>query len=312
MKINTDNIFLTTTSQRELRYYLIQLDLKLGTQYQYQYQAIIDFVHFYEHLRSAHQITPQELAKLKEKFEREEQLQPDEFKWLDKKEERFWNWAWSFLAVYSQPMNNYLEQGVHAFTGYAYGSSMDNYRSDYPVIRINDRAFDRDVTDLTKRIEQIKLAFKSGEADLQSQRQIIQLIHHLWKPIFINKTIIKWLKINNQIQIDWVWDYLQALENPPHQNTLWLPSSDAEKYSVIISFFDLIEQDDTKQLLTIKIKKAWSQKKFRDKSEGKKAYSISMSAKTKTRLDQLADHYELKITDLIEKLIQDAHKVINN
>ncbi|MCU8034749.1 MAG: hypothetical protein WC024_10660 [Shewanella sp.] len=310
MKINIDNIFLTASSQRELWYYFIQLNFKLGTQY--QCTAPIDFVHFYEYLRSTHQITPQELAKLKETFEKEGQLQPDEFKWLDKKEERFWNWAWSFLKVYSQPNSYPSEQGLHAFTGYPYGYHMDNFKSNYPIIRIDYRAFDKDVTDLTKRIEQIKLAFKSGEADLQSQREIIQLIHNLWKPIFNNKIITKWLEIKDQIQVDWVWDYLQALENPPHKNTLWLPSTDAEKYSAIVSFFDLIEEDDTKQLITMKIKKAWSQKKFRDKSEGKKAYSISMSTKTKTRLNQLADHYDLKITDIIDKLIQDAHKTINN
>ena len=68
----------------------------------------------------------------------------------------------------------------------------------------------------------------------------------------------------------------------------------------------LHDRPDRKALIIGGMKRAWSQKKFRDKDkkEGKKAYSISMTEKTKQKLDSLAEHKGLKINETIEMLIR--------
>jgi hypothetical protein len=76
----------------------------------------------------------------------------------------------------------------------------------------------------------------------------------------------------------------------------------------VITTIDLADNLDRKALLIDKMKKAWSQKKFREKSNGKKPYSISMTQNTKQKLNALAEEHEMKINEMVELLIQNEYQ----
>ncbi|HDU3834196.1 hypothetical protein [Citrobacter portucalensis] len=67
------------------------------------------------------------------------------------------------------------------------------------------------------------------------------------------------------------------------------------------------KSDPEVELFIIKIKKAWSQKKFRDGVANKKVLNTYISKGSKRQLDYLASKNEMKINELIEMLINDAY-----
>ena len=48
--------------------------------------------------------------------------------------------------------------------------------------------------------------------------------------------------------------------------------------------------------------------KFREKSSGKKPYSISMTLNTKQKLNALAEEKNMKINEMIEYLVRNEYK----
>lgn len=65
---------------------------------------------------------------------------------------------------------------------------------------------------------------------------------------------------------------------------------------------------DTKELFFIKIKKHWSQQKFRNKTTEKKAYNFMMHKNIKEKLDKLSKKQNLPRNEIIEELINKAYK----
>lgn len=114
-----------------------------------------------------------------------------------------------------------------------------------------------------------------------------------------------WLDPKNSDQAEWAWSYLQ---NNSHTTIpLWYiptPLTPKEACFSTITAFDIWDAPtDTKMLFMIKMKKAWSQKKHRDKMDGKKPVSIVMSTESKYKLDKLADKLGKKRNETIEWLI---------
>ncbi|PSU34071.1 hypothetical protein [Photobacterium lutimaris] len=82
----------------------------------------------------------------------------------------------------------------------------------------------------------------------------------------------------------------------------------AERLNLAIYQFDNWNVSPAdKQLLIIKMKRAWSQKKRRDKLEGRKAYSILMSTDVKSKLDEMAYEQGCHRNTLLEKIINDSY-----
>ena len=90
-------------------------------------------------------------------------------------------------------------------------------------------------------------------------------------------------------------------------------SDSKELYQYIQYFFDDWDNSkEAKELSQIKIKKAWDQKKYRDKVKGKKVLNIYLDSKVKDELKKLAKEQNKTITSVIENLINREIKLINN
>ena len=244
------------------------------------------------------------------------QLSNDDLSFFDKNEERRCNWLWCFLKENTMRFGR-SDDGLYPFVGGDTYLSPKSYIDETPKIRLSNRPFEIRPSNIGARLMAIKESFKNGEVDLEGQREIIELLKYLWGKIYqggeskSKQDISKWLDSSNIEQCDWAWDYIQ---NSEHKGLFfsWEPLGNKEKAQAIIAGFDIgtLYNLDRAELFFSKMKSAWSQKKFRDKSGGKKAYSINMTIKTKERLDELAEHYDCKLNEVIEKLIKKEHEII--
>jgi len=115
-----------------------------------------------------------------------------------------------------------------------------------------------------------------------------------------------WLSPKNNSQIDWALDYIQKIFNLPAP----YPCFDGEEKLIIICYlFDSWTIDDsTKQLFLIKMRKAWSVKKFRDKNKSKKSFNFLLDTSLEKQLNDLASRTGLSKNKIIEQCVRNAHK----
>lgn len=217
------------------------------------------------------------------------QVSSSDFKWVDKRNDRMMIWLWCFLKRQTESAPSTLiflseEEEAH-FT----------LLSPYP--------FKTERNTHSERFADIMAAFQYSEAEPEQQQTLISLLKEQWQKVLLDKSVVDWLEEDNIPQWKWAWKYLENVTQRPLKKA-WEPIDDQQLYMAIIATFDLADNPDRKALLVDKMKKAWSQKKFREKTNGKKPYSISMTLKTKQQLDVLAKEKGLKINDTIEELLK--------
>ncbi|MEO9274498.1 hypothetical protein ABFY09_06530 [Marinomonas sp. 5E14-1] len=213
------------------------------------------------------------------------QLSIQHFRWVDKKDERLCNWLWCYLKKTTSQTEP--EEAV----------------KNESLLLLSAKAFqiERDTT--TERQSDILNAFYHGEATASQQQEIMELLKAKWHEIRQDVSVTNWLEDNNLTHWSWAWSYLQNNTQRPLEQA-WLPNNDVEKRAAVIATLDLSDNVDRKALVIDKMKKAWSQKKFREKSSGKKPYSISMTLNTKQKLNAMAEEKGIKINEMIEYLVQ--------
>ena len=246
------------------------------------------------------------------------QLSSDKFAWFDKKNERLCNWVWCFLnqKIMNENDDSYSTEPFVKGDNTFYAGV---YTDEIPEIRLSIQPFSDHPSNVSERLASIKKSFENGEAGAEGQSQIIELIKLVWEDVYLNKyssAFVNWLDSSNQAQCEWAWDYFQGIDNRELRSFFltWIPHDDKEKAAAMIAAVDMgvLKNLERTELFLSKMKRAWSQKKFRDKSDGKKAYSINMTLKTKKRLDELAEHHDLKLNEVIAKLIKKEHDLIGS
>ncbi|MFT2098290.1 hypothetical protein ACMUMQ_08055 [Marinomonas sp. 2405UD66-6] len=217
------------------------------------------------------------------------QLSIQHFRWLDKKDERLCNWLWCYLKKATSQTEP--EETVR----------------NESLLLLSAKAFQIERDTAAERQVDILDAFYHGEATASQQQEILELLKAKWHEIRQDVSVTNWLEDNNPTHWSWAWSYLQNNTQRPLEQA-WLPSNDVEKRAAVIATLDLSDNVDRKALVIDKMKKAWSQKKFREKSSGKKPYSISMTLNTKQKLNAMAEEKGMKINEMIEYLVQNEFK----
>ena len=219
---------------------------------------------------------------------RSTQLPSSYFRWIDKKDERLCNWLWCYLKRLSKK------------------PELDTDDAHNSLQLLSNKAFIIERETAAERQTDILTAFYDGEADQKQQQDILETLKVKWQDVQSRNTLINWLEENNPTQWRWAWSYLQNITQRPLEPA-WVPHSDTEKKAAVIATIDLSDNVDRKELIIDKMKKAWSQKKFREKSSGKKPYSISMTLNTKQKLNALAEEKNMKINEMIEYLVRSEY-----
>ena len=63
-----------------------------------------------------------------------------------------------------------------------------------------------------------------------------------------------------------------------------------------------------KQLFQEKMKKTWSQKKYRDSGKAKKQHYMPLTKDTRDKLSALSEEWSMKPHEVVELLIQEANE----
>ncbi|BFM50009.1 hypothetical protein [Marinomonas sp. THO17] len=219
------------------------------------------------------------------------QLPHSYFRWVDKNDTRLCNWLWCYLKKHTN------------------SNSQDTETQHIPhplLSRLSSQPFLIEKDNNTDRYADILNAFYFGELTAKHQQDVLEFLKSLWFEVEADTSVTDWLGDSNVIQWQWAYSYLQNVKTRPLPMA-WTSHRDNEKREIVITTIDLADNLDRKALLIDKMKKAWSQKKFREKSNGKKPYSISMTQNTKQKLNALAEEHEMKINEMIELLIQNEY-----
>lgn len=136
----------------------------------------------------------------------------------------------------------------------------------------------------------------------------------------LDETPFKWLNKKDAEVIGWAYSYIETfiqdiiLTRPPEGYLLVLENKPAdinERYQAIYAMFDILTPVD-KKILKDKINKTFSQRKFREKKKDETPLNTHMSKETKRKLDELREHYNKNIQQMIKQAIDQAYEKLHH
>ncbi len=152
------------------------------------------------------------------------------------------------------------------------------------------------------------------------KKHVMEKLKDQWANIYNKPLPLKWLPDEEEAVL-WAWSNLNKLQqeksipygrsrfslSTPGLTTWFAPLSHAERYLALRAAIDIWDDEpDTKRLFLLNLNKAWNQQKLRQSRTDKKALNTYLKNETKMRLDLLAAHHDIRISDMLEKLIN-AH-----
>lgn len=148
--------------------------------------------------------------------------------------------------------------------------------------------------DLIKSFIDIDATSASGD------QAIVDDLHQQWIEIKSTDTYFKWYKNKDtQSKIEFTFDWIKnqpELTSPPY----WLNQT----LDDLMTYFDFfIKGKPEKELLTLKIKKNWSQNNYRRNLKGKRQCNFILKNHTIKNLEKLSQHYNLSMTEILDTLI---------
>ncbi|HFD2064162.1 TPA: hypothetical protein ACF2D8_005067 [Serratia marcescens] len=165
----------------------------------------------------------------------------------------------------------------------------------YDSLRIEAHPFNHE-----SRYSAIVSFFDRWERTVSDKKIYLDNIRQRWICIFSLKDPLLWINKKDKEQCRWAWDYLYPKLNVTHIT----PSSESDLYDCLYAIFDyVLNNPDSKNLLSLKISQAWKQRKYRESLVEKKPLNTYLDASVKTKLDIMAKEKGKKINEMLTELI---------
>lgn len=147
------------------------------------------------------------------------------------------------------------------------------------------------------------------------KKNVMERLKEQWKVIYSKPLPLKWLP-DDESTVLWAWNNLKKTQQEKNTLgvmtglTLWFtPLNPAEYLLALRAALDLWDDaPDSKRLFLLNLNKAWNQQKLRQSRTDKKALNTFLKNETKMRLDFMADRSGLRISDILEKLINEHYR----
>ncbi|WP_373226444.1 hypothetical protein [Enterobacter cloacae complex sp. ESBL7] len=154
------------------------------------------------------------------------------------------------------------------------------------------------------------------------KKQVMEKLKDQWKIIYNKPQPLKWLP-DEEDAVLWAWNNLQKVQKDktgyisnlymglkaPGLTTWFTPLNHAERNLALRAALDLWDDaPDTKRLFLLNLNKAWNQQKLRQSRTDKKALNTYLKNETKMRLDFMAERSGVRISDMLETLINDHYR----
>lgn len=156
--------------------------------------------------------------------------------------------------------------------------------------------------------------------NLEHKLTIINNTKRLYQSIFTERKYTDWIDISDQDQLYWAADYLKKaarlVEVP-----LFLAQNNEDIFAQICASLDTIDNlhninyqytpTANKKFFISNMRKAWSQKKFRDKKDAESAQEYFLTRRHINKLKKLADEYGVSSKEYLQQLIDEAYDSID-
>lgn len=249
----------------------------------------------------------------------------DEFDWI-KNDERAAFWICAYLLHTPIISNQMITGSDNIYYPSMSPGKLQQYHNEYIYLGFHDipdthnKRFER----IIRFFDHLSDIFHTPDKNYITlcpllKKQIIINFKNKWRLIYQKPLPVKWLPDQENV-VSWAWDFIKKYFSN-HPLTMWGPNATynfvqnttplnhAEKLLAVRATFDLWEgDDDSKKLLLMNLNKAWNQKKLRETRVDKKALNTYLKIKTKIQLDELAEHYDMRISDILEKLISQHYR----
>ncbi|WP_426596281.1 hypothetical protein [Pectobacterium brasiliense] len=154
------------------------------------------------------------------------------------------------------------------------------------------------------------------------KKQIMENLKERWKMIYRRPLPLKWLP-DEEEAVQWAWNNLYKIQQEQHGvlsglsaltfpsglTTWFTPLNHSERHLALRAALDLWDDSpDTKRLFFLNLNKAWNQQKLRQSRTDKKALNTYLKNETKEKLDFMATQSDLRISDMLEKLINEHYQ----
>lgn len=176
-------------------------------------------------------------------------------------------------------------------------------------------------------VNSIENSFRSSNSHFIYYENPYIYIVHYFSNIGINTNFDKFYRVkrifSDQLQKDshnnspnfenydflkWAYAYLKERDNE-FKKTRYTPGNQEEHKNYIVAYLDyLLDSDDKSHyVLTRKLFKAWSQKKFRAENREKKPYHLPLTIQAKSELKKLSDFKNKSESTILEDLIHQMY-----
>lgn len=236
-------------------------------------------------------------------------LPTDRFDWLEH-DERAAFWMWGYLCEASD-----YQLGISRSRDAPFGQNW------YQFLQLNKSP--------TSHQERMQLLFNFFDWIIipappvnRLKSQVMDRLKDQWRNIYSKPLPLKWLPDEEEAVL-WAWNSLKSLQDEknkptgglslslstPGLSTWFTPLSHSERNLALRAALDLWEDaPDTKRLFLLNLNKAWNQQKLRQSRTDKKALNTYLKNETKTRLDFMAERSGVRISDMLETLINDHYR----
>ena len=137
------------------------------------------------------------------------------------------------------------------------------------------------------------------QRDITQKTNLLRDLEQRWKSHKTNDKVYAWFKDDDQ-KSQFAWDWLEK-----NSFVVTVGSTPFETFEDVLIFFDNANYSrDQEELYIGKIKKGWTQKKYRENLKGKAQYNFVLSDKAIESLEKLASCYEISRARLLEILIE--------
>ena len=146
---------------------------------------------------------------------------------------------------------------------------------------------------------------------IEDKRNNLSLIRRKWGFAQLPRRQTKWLDVRNTRQMDWAIDYIGTCQLRRRQHIgFTFPHSDAnrDKHAHVLGFLDHLYgiSPDTQELFINKMRKTWSQRKYRESDKARKQVYFSLSEEAMNQLHQLEKERLQTKNRIIEDLLAQA------
>ncbi|HHR6129263.1 TPA: hypothetical protein ACS72K_000841 [Providencia alcalifaciens] len=235
----------------------------------------------------------------------------DSFDWLTKNE-RATFWLWAYICQ------------IDDFTlfGLFFSTDPARYKNLYHYFTLSLSPSNHQER-LELIIQFFDNVFISAPPVSYVKKHVMEKLKEHWKSIYSRPMPLKWLP-NEEEAIRWAWEHLQKCQqkklSPPDElvirtriispglTTWFTPLNSSERLLALRAALDLWDDaPDTKHLFLLNLNKAWNQQKLRQSRTDKKALNTYLKNETKQRLDFMAAQQNIRISEMLEKLINERY-----